>query len=254
MAAISDVSCSIRTGCTIGVLGANGSGKSTLALLFAGLLQPSSGTLVFSGPSENDESRLAGLLLQNPDNNLVGATVAEDVAFGPVNMGLAPAEVAARVADVMAEVGVSSLSTRDPATLSEGEKQLVALAGLLAMRPRFLILDEPTSALDREGRARVMGAVRKLASLHGMGVMLISQTFEEVLGVDLLIILRDGRVEFSGAPSRALALGDSVESLGVEPPALSFIWRAVRTPVQAPSRAIAYGHEGAVDELCRLLS
>lgn len=220
----------------------------------AGLLQPSRGTLTFSGPCEDDSSRLAGLLLQNPDNNLVGATVAEDIAFGPVNMGLAPREVAARVADVMEEVGVANLASRDPATLSEGEKQLVALTGLLAMRPRFLILDEPTSALDHEGRTRVIGAVRRLALRYGMGVMLVSQTFEEVLGADLLIILREGRVAFTGPPAQALALGDSGESLGVELPALSFIWRQTRASGRPPAGALAYGHEGAVDELCRLLS
>ena len=254
MAAIGDVSFSIQTGCTIGVLGANGSGKSTLALLLAGLLQPSSGNISFSSPGGNDESPRSGLLLQNPDNNVIGATVAEDIAFGPVNMGLRPLDVAALVAESMGSVGVTKLAGRDPATLSEGEKQLVALAGLLAMRPRFLILDEPTSALDHESRARVASAVRGLARGHHMGVVLISQSFEEVLDADVVVILVKGRVEFTGSATDALADGEHVRSLGVEPPALSSVWRQLQTSGHNPFSALAYSHEGAVEELCRLLS
>lgn len=254
VAAISDVSCSIPAGSTIGVLGANGSGKSTLALLLAGLLEPSSGSVNLNGPGESDESPLSGLLLQNPDNNIVGATVAEDIAFGPFNMGLSPDDVAELVAEVTRSVGVTSLVGRDPAALSEGEKQLVALAGLLAMRPRFLILDEPTSALDLEGRVCVTRAVRRLARSHNIGIVLVSQDFEEILDADLVLILRQGRLEFTGTVLQALADEQRLSNLGVEPPALSFIWRQLQTLGYKLPSADVYRHEGAVEELCRLLS
>lgn len=207
----------------IAVIGPNGSGKSTLAKLVTGLLQPVRGRVLIDGldtsqPDAREEiRRRAGLVLQNPDNQLVAVQVEEDVAFGPGNLNLPPPEIRRRVDEALAAVNLSHLRSRPPHLLSGGEKQRLAIAGLLALRPKYLVLDEPTSMLDPPGRREVLQVLRNLAR-SGCSVILITHLMDEAARSDRVWVLAAGRLVADESPRAVFGRHGMLRELGLELP------------------------------------
>jgi energy-coupling factor transport system ATP-binding protein len=223
--ALDRVSLTLEAGTSLALLGANGSGKSTLARLCNALLLPASGRVSVDGLDTSDpgvtweiRSRV-GFVQQNPENQIVGTVVEEDVAFGPENLGVPTAELRQRVDEALATVGLTGLERREPHLLSEGQKQRLAIAGALALRPSYLVLDEPTAMLDGIGRGEVLEALAGLRD-HGVGIIHITHHLEDVLDAEHAVVLDSGRIAFEGSP-RALAEDPTLaSSLGVEVPPL----------------------------------
>lgn len=231
--AISDLTLTVEPGTTLAVVGANGSGKSTLARLANGLLVPDSGRVLVDGIDTADEracwdvrSRV-GLVLQNPDNQIVGTVVEEDVAFGPENLGVPRDEMRERVDSALEAVGLAGLERREPHLLSEGQKQRLAIAGALAMRPEYLVLDEPTSMLDPHGRDDVLAVVESLKSA-GRGVVHITHDTDEARRADRILSLDGGKVAYLGSPDCLMSDGPLLEALGLEAPAIVRVVRELR--------------------------
>lgn len=203
--ALQGLNLQVAPGEILAVVGGNGSGKSTLAQLTNGLLVPGEGEVNVQGLSTSDYSRIldirarVGLLFQDPENQIVGAAVEDDVAFGLENLGVPREEMRARVAEVLEVVGLRGEERTEPHLLSGGQVQRLALASVLVMRPALLVLDEPTSMLDPAGRRDILSFVRAEAE-QGMGVVLITQRMEEALGADSLLVLHEGRTVFTGVP------------------------------------------------------
>lgn len=211
-AALIDVDLDISPGSLTVVCGRNGSGKSTLARLLNGLALPDAGTVRVDGMDTSSTEhtwevrRRVGFVQQNPDNQIVGALVEEDVAFGPENLGVARDEMRRRVAEALATVGLSGLERREPHLLSGGQKQRLAIAGALAMLPAYLVLDEPTAMLDPEGRADVLATLSRLRE-QGVGILHITHHVEDAVGADEMVVLDAGRIAYRG-PSEEI-IGDS---------------------------------------------
>ncbi|KAF0207784.1 MAG: ATP-binding cassette domain-containing protein [Actinomycetota bacterium] len=226
--AIADLTLTIASASLLAVVGANGSGKSTLARLADGLLVPDSGRVMVDGIDTADEQRCwdvrsrVGLVLQNPDNQIVGTVVEEDVAFGPENLGVPREELRSRVSDALAVVGLTGLERREPHLLSEGQKQRLAIAGALAMRPEYLVLDEPTAMLDQRGRTDVLGVLDGL-KLAGRGVVHITQDTGEAARADLVLALDAGSVAYLGHPAGLLGDASLMAELGLEAPPIQVI-------------------------------
>lgn len=216
---LNEINALIRSGEFLAVIGPNGSGKSTLARLICGLLRPTQGQVLVDGLSSADSRnqieirRRVGLVLQNPDNQIVAARVEEDVAFGPENLNLPPTEIHYRVNHALEKVGLGHLKDRPPHLLSGGEKQRLAIAGLLALRPAFLILDEPTSMLDPIGRRGVVEVLRGLVA-EGTSVVLITHNMDEAATADRIWVLRSGQLVADGATGSIF--GDPVVSEKLE--------------------------------------
>ena len=229
--ALDDVSVEVRPGEIVCVVGANGSGKSTLALMCNGLLLPRDGVVEVDGmdtrepDSTWDVRSRVGLVLQHPDDQIVGTSVETDAAFGPENLGVPPPEIAERVAWALGVVGLDELREREPHLLSEGQKQRLAIAGALAMRPRYLVLDEPTAMLDPVGRQEVADVVGRLVRDEDTGVLHITHRLEELVLADRVIALVDGAVALVGTPTELLADAALMEACAVEPPP---VWRMAR--------------------------
>lgn len=224
--AVADLSFSLAPGEWLAVVGANGSGKSTLARLVNGLLVPVSGRVEVDGMDTADEAhvwdvrRKVGLVIQNPDNQIVGTFVEEDVAFGPENLGVPRPELRERVDLALAAVGLTGLERREPHLLSEGQKQRLAIAGALAMKPSYLVFDEATAMLDVEGRTSVLGVIERLHAT-GTGVLQITHDLGESLRANRVLALRAGRVAYLGSPAGLLADADLLDDLGLAAPALA---------------------------------
>ncbi len=197
---------SIEKGSFVALLGSNGSGKSTLAKHFNAILLPTGGKILVDGMDTVDEDRLydirrrVGMVLQNPDNQLVSSIVEEDVAFGPENLGVPPAEIRERVDDALRAVGMYEYRDSAPHKLSGGQKQRVAIAGILAMRPDVLVLDEPTAMLDPQGRKEVLDTVHTLNKERGMTVVLLTHYMEEAVHADRVVVVDKGVVRMDGTP------------------------------------------------------
>ena len=229
-----NVAFDIPAGQFVAVVGRNGSGKSTLAKMLNGLLTPTSGSVTVGGHStaasqqELDAVReTVGMVFQNPDNQLVASVVEEDVAFGPENLGVPPAQIRERVEAALQKVGMAGFASRGVATLSGGQKQRVAIAGALAVAPRVLVLDEPTAMLDPNGRAEVMQAVAALQR-DGMTVVLITHFMEEVVRADRVIALCEGKIAFDGTPAAFFAEPQKVSDLGLVLPRMVQLSDALR--------------------------
>jgi energy-coupling factor transport system ATP-binding protein len=225
--ALDDVSLDMGPGEFVALVGANGSGKSTLARLCDGLLVPTSGVVKVDGMDTRDPERTwdvrrrVGLVLQDPDDQVVGTSVEEDAAFGPENLGVPRDEIRERVDTCLAVVGLSGLERREPHLLSEGQKQRLAIAGALAMQPSYLVLDEATSMLDPAGRAAVLELLARLVA-EGTGVLHVTHRLDEIVGADRAVALRDGRLAYDGDPQGLLADGGLMEACGLSAPP---IWR-----------------------------
>ena len=220
--ALRNVSFSVEKGEFVALAGMNGSGKSTLAKLLNGLFTPSSGDVLIDGINTRDEERTfdvrrkAGMVFQNPDNQMVATIIEDDVAFGPENLGIPREEIIERVDWALEAVGMSEFRTRSASKLSGGQKQRVAIAGVLAMKPDILILDESTSMLDPEGRAEIMDVAKKL-NASGITVISITHNMDEAAQADRVIVLRKGRLELDGTPKEVFA-SPEVEACGLALP------------------------------------
>ena len=221
---LDDVSLSIEEGSFVAVLGHNGSGKSTLAKHFNAILLPSGGKVYVDGLDTADEARLLdlrrqiGMVFQNPDNQIVASVVEDDVAFAPENLGVPPAEIRERVDAALKAVGMTEYAHHAPHLLSGGQKQRVAIAGVLAMRPRCVVLDEPTAMLDPVGRAEVMSTLLELKRKFGITLVLITHHMDEAAQADRLVVMHDGHIVADGAPSEVFQDVEYLRSLGLEVP------------------------------------
>jgi energy-coupling factor transport system ATP-binding protein len=230
--ALRGVDLTIARGEFIALVGSNGSGKSTLARHFNGLLEPTAGEVWVDGLLASDPRHLwevrqrVGMVFQNPDNQLVASTVEEDVAFGPENLALPPSEIRRRVDAALVTVGLQDYRTHPPQMLSGGQKQLVAIAGVLAARPSCIVFDEPTSMLDPPSRRRILDTVRRLNAREGITVVLITQAMSEAAMAERVLVMHAGRVAMDGPPEEIFEQEDRLRALGLGlPPAVEIARR-----------------------------
>ncbi len=222
--ALSDINLTINRGEFVAVLGHNGSGKSTLAKLCNAVYEPTRGTVsvkgIESGTEENDDKirRIVGMVFQNPDNQIVATIVEDDVAFGPENLGVEPAEIRRRVDDALKSVNMYELRHREPHRLSGGQKQRVAIAGVLAMQTECIVLDEPTAMLDPMGRAEVMSTVHRLNRELGITVVLVTHFMEEAVSADRVIVMDSGKIVMDGTPVQVFSQAEKVRRCGLDVP------------------------------------
>lgn len=230
--ALQDINGDIRQGELLAIIGPNGSGKSTLARHFNALLLPTRGTVTVNGLSTADPANRwkircrVGMVLQNPDNQLVAAVVEEDVAFGPENLGLPPEEVRRRVDRALALVGLGEQRLRPPHSLSGGQKQRLAIAGALAMKPSCLVLDEPTAMLDPAGRREVIQTLLSLNREEGLTVVLVTHFMEEAVLADRVWVLSGGRLVLEGTPAQVFSHREALQKIGLALPGpAELAWR-----------------------------
>ena len=232
--ALRGVTLSIGAGEFVAVLGANGSGKSTLARHLNALLLPTNGHCYVRGMDTCDEARRwdirqeVSMVFQNPDNQLIAAVVADDVAFGPENLGVPPAEIRRRVADSLALVGMERYAQAAPHLLSGGQKQRIAIAGAIAMQTHALVLDEPTAMLDPRGRAEVLSAVERLYEEQGMTIVYITHFMEEAIAADRIVLMDAGQVVMDGTPREIFSQPEKVRALGLDVPLAADIAERLR--------------------------
>ncbi len=228
------VDLTVEKGRFVALLGHNGCGKSTLAKHFNALLLPTGGrVLVEELDTAREENtypvrRLVGMVLQNPDNQLVSTIVEEDVAFGPENLGLDPAEIRRRVDEALAAVDMTAYKDHAPHKLSGGQKQRIAIAGVLAMHPDCLVLDEPTAMLDPQGRREVLDTVCRLNREQGMTVVLITHYMEEAALAERVVVMDEGKVLLDGTPRRVFADADTLRQVGLDIPQPTALCAALR--------------------------
>ena len=235
----------IEEGSFVAVLGHNGSGKSTLAKHLNGILLPTSGRVLVDGMDTADEDNLlavrhtVGMVFQNPDNQIVANVVEDDVAFGPENLGIEPREIRRRVDDALTSVQMYEYRNHAPHLLSGGQKQRVVIAGILAMKPRCIVLDEPTAMLDPVGRGEVLDTVTRLNRQEGITVILVTHHMEECIGADRLLIMSEGRVIMDGSPRELFPRVEEMEAahLGV-PDTTQLLYALNRAGCSLPLEAI----------------
>lgn len=222
--ALRDVDIEIEKGEFIVVLGHNGSGKSTFAKHINALLQPTGGTLWVKGMDTRQDERVweirqtAGMVFQNPDNQLVATVVEEDIAFGPENMGIAPKEIRKRVDEALATVRMDEFAAYTPSKLSGGQKQRIAIAGVLAMKPDCIVLDEPTAMLDPVGRREVMETIERLNREEGITIILITHYMDEAVRGDRVYVIDDGNLVMQGTPKEIFAQVEMLKGYGLDVP------------------------------------
>ncbi|HHX01071.1 MAG TPA: energy-coupling factor transporter ATPase [Firmicutes bacterium] len=232
--ALTGINLEIDDGEFVAVLGHNGSGKSTLAKHINALLVPTSGTVFVAGIDTQDADRLweirqnVGMVFQNPDNQLVATTVEEDVAFGPENIGIPTPEIHRRVDEALKVVGMSEFRLHSPHQLSGGQKQRVAIAGMIAMRPRCIVLDEPTAMLDPVGRREVMQTVIKLNREEKITIVLITHAMEEAILADRVIVMEEGRIVLTGTPREVFSQVETLTRLRLDVPEITSLANRLR--------------------------
>lgn len=227
--AIDDVSLEIKQGDFIAILGHNGSGKSTLAKHINAILYPTEGTVWVDGMNTTDEAHLwdirqeAGMVFQNPDNQIIGQVVEEDVGFGPENLGVPTEEIWQRVEESLKAVGMYEFRKYSPNKLSGGQKQRVSIAGVIAMHPKCIILDEPTAMLDPNGRKEVIRAVRALNDVEEITVILITHYMEEIIHADRAIVMDEGKIAMEGTPREIFSQVEKLKSLRLDVPQVTLL-------------------------------
>lgn len=230
---LNDVSFHVKHGEWLSIVGHNGSGKSTTARLIGGLLVADSGQIIVDGQELTEETvwdirDKIGMVFQNPDNQFVGATVEDDVAFGLENKGLPYKEMVSRVQEALSFVGMMDFKDREPARLSGGQKQRVAIAGIIAMRPSILILDEATSMLDPEGRQELIQYIEDIRQQYGMTVLSITHDLDEVALSDRVLVLKKGKVESVSSPRELFSRGSELVDLGLDIPFSALLTQKLR--------------------------
>lgn len=222
--AVDDVNLDIKQGQFIAILGHNGSGKSTLAKHMNAILHPTEGTVIVDGNDTMDENKLwdirqkAGMVFQNPDNQIIGQVVEEDVGFGPENMGVPTKEIWERVEESLKAVGMYEFRKHSPNKLSGGQKQRVSIAGVIAMHPKCIIMDEPTAMLDPNGRKDVIRAARALNDVEGVTIILITHYMEEAIFADKVFVMDEGHIEMQGTPKEVFSQVEKLKKLRLDVP------------------------------------
>ncbi|MFV0560468.1 MAG: energy-coupling factor ABC transporter ATP-binding protein [Enterococcus sp.] len=232
--ALNDVSFKIKQGEWIAIIGHNGSGKSTLAKTINGLILPDSGSVKVGDLELNEENiwpirRMVGMVFQNPDNQFVGSTVEDDVAFGLENQGIPRDEMLIRVQDALDKVRMTNFAKREPARLSGGQKQRVAIAGVVALRPDIIILDEATSMLDPEGRAEVISTIQKIKEESNLTVLSITHDIDEAANANRILVMKEGQLVRSGSPEEIFLAGPELINLGLDLPFPEKLKAALKT-------------------------
>ena len=221
--AIDNISLEIERGSFTAIIGKNGSGKSTLAKNLNGLLLPTEGAVYVNGYDTRDDDNIwnvrqtAGMVFQNPDNQLVSAIVEDDVAFGPENLGVDPAEIRRRVDKALEDVNMGQYKKKAPHLLSGGQKQRIAIAGVVAMKPKCIIFDEPTAMLDPKGRGEIMSIIDELHK-EGITVILITPFMDEAVRADRVIIMNEGRILLDGTPRQVFRQEELIRSANLDVP------------------------------------
>lgn len=255
--AVKDINLTVNKGEFLVVLGHNGSGKSTLAKHMNALLIPSDGTVFVDGMDTKDPDKVwdirakAGMVFQNPDNQLVATIVEEDVAFGPENLGLDPAEIRRRVDESLEKVGMSEYKRHAPHLLSGGQKQRVAIAGILAIRPDCIIFDEPTAMLDPSGRKEVMKTIKDLNKNHGITVVLITHYMDEAAQADRIVVIDGGHVMMEGTPREIFPQVEHMKKIGLDVPQVTELAYELKKAGLDLNEKILNVDE-MVNELCQL--
>ncbi len=253
--AIDDVSLSIERGSFTAIIGRNGSGKSTLAKNLNGLLLPSGGRIFVRGWDTSDDNHIwdvrqsAGMVFQNPDNQLVSSIVEDDVAFGPENLGIDPVEIRRRVDDALTAVNMGKYKKKSPHMLSGGQKQRIAIAGVVAMKPECIIFDEPTAMLDPKGREEIMEIIRQLHD-EGITVVLITHFMDEAVQADRIIIMERGHVLLDGTPEEVFAQEETIREASLDLPlAVELAQKLRKRGIKIPKEIITA--EGLVEFICQ---
>ena len=253
--AVDNVSLQIKKGSFTAIIGKNGSGKSTLAKNLNGLLLPSSGVVYVKGWDTRDDAHIwdvrqtAGMVFQNPDNQLVSSIVEDDVAFGPENLGVEPAEIRERVDKALADVNMGKFKKKAPHLLSGGQKQRIAIAGVVAMKPECIIFDEPTAMLDPKGRAEIMAIIDELHK-DGITVVLITHFMEEAVRADRIVIMDDAEVLLDGTPEEVFAQEETLREANLEiPMAATLAHKLRKRGIKVPEDVITV--ERLVEFVCQ---
>ena len=254
--AIDELDLNIEAGQFIAILGHNGSGKSTLAKHMNAILVPTEGTMWVDGKDTSLEENVwdvrqsAGMVFQNPDNQIIGCVVEEDVGFGPENIGVPTEEIWQRVEESLKNVGMLEYRTHSPNKLSGGQKQRVAIAGVMAMRPKCIVLDEPTAMLDPNGRKEVLRSVQELRKRENITVILITHYMEEVVDADRVIVMEHGHIVMQGTPREIFSRVDELKNYRLDVPQVTILADELRKRgVDLPAGILK--KEELVDLLCR---
>ncbi len=232
--AVDNVNIDVEQGQFIAILGHNGSGKSTFAKHLNAILLPTEGTVWIDGKDTQEEEKIwdirqeAGMVFQNPDNQIIGQVVEEDVGFGPENMGIPTPEIWERVNESLKAVGMYEFRKHSPNKLSGGQKQRISIAGVIAMHPKCIILDEPTAMLDPNGRKEVIRAVRALNDVEGITVVLITHYMEEIIHADKVFVMDKGHVEMEGTPREIFSQVEKLKSLRLDVPQVTMLAHELR--------------------------
>lgn len=251
--ALDQVSLTINEGEWVAIIGHNGSGKSTLAKTINGLLLPENGEVRVKGQTLAEENiwairRAVGMVFQNPDNQFVGATVEDDIAFGMENQGIPREEMIVRVQEALEQVRMTAFATKEPARLSGGQKQRVAIAGVVALRPDVIILDEATSMLDPEGRFEVIEAVKKIKEKNQLTVISITHDIDEAANANRVLVMKQGRLIKEGTPEEIFSAGPELIELGLDLPFPEKLKLALKAQgLEVPSQYLT--EEGMVEWL-----
>ncbi|AOA03281.1 MAG: energy-coupling factor ABC transporter ATP-binding protein [Carnobacterium sp.] len=256
--ALKNVSLSIEKGEWVAIIGHNGSGKSTLAKTINGLLAPTNGTVTVGNQLLTEETvwdvrRMVGMVFQNPDNQFVGSTVQDDVAFGLENSGVPRDEMVKRVTDAIDKVKMSDFIEKEPARLSGGQKQRVAIAGVVALRPDIIILDEATSMLDPQGRQEVLATVKAIKEEENLTVISITHDIDEAASANRILVMKNGQLIREGTPQEIFSFGDELIEMGLDLPFPEKLKSALKKRnIDVPKDYLT--EEGMVDWLWTLLS
>lgn len=257
--AVNNLNIQIQKGQFIVVLGHNGSGKSTFAKHLNAIFSPTSGTVIIDGLDTKDDNNIfeirqkCGMVFQNPDNQIVATVVEDDVAFGPENMGVPSQEIRKRVDDALAVVRMSEFATKAPHLLSGGQKQKVAIAGIIAMKPDCIILDESTSMLDPRGRKEVMSTVKKLNKEENITLIHITHFMEEAVDADYIYVMEEGEIVLEGTPKEVFVNVEQLQNLGLDVPPMTLLSSELRKHDIQISQDILTVEE-MIDSLCQLKS
>ena len=254
--AVDGVELDVKKGDFVAILGHNGSGKSTLAKHINALLLPNEGEVWVAGMNTKEESYVwdirqsAGMVFQNPDNQIIGTVVEEDVGFGPENMGIPTEEIWVRVEEALKAVGMYKYRKHSPNRLSGGQKQRVAIAGIVAMHPQCIVLDEPTAMLDPNGRKEVIRAVRALNLVEDITVLLITHYMEEVVHADKVIVMDEGKIVMQGTPKEIFSHVEELKALRLDVPQVTLLAHELKKKGLPLSDGILTIEE-LVNELCQ---